>query len=697
MSRHDHILRLLLIEDSAEDAERIVSQLRNGGIPLRPSHAQHGSELEALLEQTPDLVMVALDSRQIDLATTIDAVNRGGKDIAIIVYANGQVEPRSVADAFLKGATAFAFACQVEHLRAVVRQEFAALTTRRNQRRLEADLRELQRRCEALLESSREPIAYEFEGMHMRANKAWLEVFGIDEDDPIEGIAMLDLIAPASADSFKALLRGATNKDAVMERLAITARRMDGETFDAILELSMATFEGEPCHQIVLRMPDAQSGADPERLRQLEELRSRDLVTDLYNRKHMLGELERCTGAAAGGKTGQVLTLLEIDRYREIYDHVGAVNIDLLLRDVGAEIRKHLGPNETAGRLADQNFVILGTSHNIASMRAVAEALRAAFEGRRFTVGKLEFSVTVSVGGTLLTEKIASSSQVLGQAEEALRQAQGEGGNRVVFIDLAAKAKAEASDDSQWLDLLRRALDEDKGFVLRYQPIIGLNSAGGEIYEVVLRLDSPKGEIKPSVFLPVAERNELLAAIDRWVISRTIRAAQEREQAGHTTRFFVKLSAPSLEDPTLLPWIAQQLSDARQPGDTLVFEMPESTVVTHLKTAREFLRGLDSIKAAFALEQFGLGLNSLQLIRQIPVRYLKIDRNYMIGLPGSRENQEKIREICTQAKHAGKLTIAEFVEDAASMTILFACGVNFVQGNFLREPDLTMSYDFGTA
>ena len=145
----------------------------------------------------------------------------------------------------------------------------------------------------------------------------------------------------------------------------------------------------------------------------------------------------------------------------------------------------------------------------------------------------------------------------------------------------------------------------------------------------------------------------------------------------------------------MLKWITQQLTEARLPGDALVFEMPESIVVSNLKSAREFLQGLDSIKSSFALEQFGLGLNSFQLLKQIPVRYVKIDRNYMVGLPGSKENELKIREICSQAKHAGKLTIAEFVEDAASMSILFACGVNFVQGNFLREPDRTMSYDFG--
>ena len=694
MNRPDHILRLLLIDDSAEAAESTVNLLRNGGIPVRPVHAQTSAELEEQIELSPDLVMVDVSSQKIGLAVAISAINRSGKDMGVIVHGSAPVDAGAVAEAFAAGASGFAFSDQPEHVRGVVSREFNALSARRNQRRLEAALRETQRRCDALLESSKEPIAFEHEGMHVRANKAWLEAFEIDEADPIDGIAMLDLIAPQSVDAFKSLLRNADADDAASQRLAITARKMDGSTFEATLELSSASYEGEPCHQIVLRMSDANEGVDPERVRQLEELRSRDLVTDLYNRKHLLGELDRAVDATAGGKGGHVLTLFEIDRYRELYDMIGTVNIDLLLRDVGAEIRKHVGAGDIAGRLGDHSFGLLSSSRTSANKEDLAEAIRIGLEKQTFTIGKQELQITASFGGTLLTEKIASSAQALVQAQDALRQALGEGGNRVVFTDLAAKAKADADDDGQWLGLLKDAIN-GSGFSLRYQPIIGLNSNGGEIYEIVLRLESPKGEISPGIFLPVAERNGMLPAIDRWVIGQSIRSVVEREQAGHTTRFFVKLSAATLDDTGLLKWIAQQLTEARLPGDALVFEMPESLVVSNLKTAREFLQGLDSIKSAFALEQFGLGLNSFQLMRQIPVRYLKIDRNYMVGLPGNKENESKIREICSQAKHAGKLTIAEFVEDAASMSILFGCGVNFVQGNFLREPDRTMSYDFG--
>jgi EAL domain-containing protein (putative c-di-GMP-specific phosphodiesterase class I) len=118
----------------------------------------------------------------------------------------------------------------------------------------------------------------------------------------------------------------------------------------------------------------------------------------------------------------------------------------------------------------------------------------------------------------------------------------------------------------------------------------------------------------------------------------------------------------------------------------LVLEMTESKVVTMLRPAQEFINGWKKLGGSFALEQFGSGLNSFQLLNHIDADYLKIDRSFMADLPQHPENQKKITEICQQAHEMKRLTVAEWVEDAASTSLLFACGVDFVQGNFLQEP-----------
>ena len=558
---------------------------------------------------------------------------------------------------------------------------------RRSVRRIEAALRESERRCEALLDSSRDPIAYVHEGMHVRANKAYLEMFGFDDFEDVEGMSILDMIAADDADDFKSLLKRLSKGEKPPQRLNLKAQRSDGSTFDAMMEFAEASYEGEPCQQITFR----QQSVDTEpragaRCAALAGSRHRTFQSPVHDR-----QLEHSRGGAASGTIDQALLLIEPDNFKQVLDSVGLGNADVLLGDMANLMRRQISESELAGRLADHTFGVLITKRSTEDTRQLAEKLRKAFEDRIFEIGKQSISLTASVGGALISEKNANAQTLLAQAQAALRTALAEGGNRVNLFDPAAHDKAAAEKTRHWIALIDEALASD-GFVLYYQPIVSLHGAEGEFYEILLRMKGAKGEIIARPF-PAGRRTERQASGDRPLGHRQrdpldCRARTRR----HKTTFFIKLTPQSLEDQTLLPWIAQQLKNARQRGDSLVFEMPESKVVTSLKPARAFVKGLEQIHCGFALEQFGSGLNSFQLLKHIPAHYLKIDRNYMAELPKHKENQEKIKEICDQAHHAGKLTVAEFVEDAASMSILFSCGVNFVQGNFLQEPEKIMAH-----
>ena len=688
MSKQENVIRLLLIEDSVEEAEQLISMLRNGGIAVRPARAGNAAELEKELGgQAPDLVLVNLNAKSLKLPEIAAATNRTGKDIAIVAVAANTNEDLIVG-AFKEGARALALRNRADHVQSIVRREFESLNMRRSVRRLESSLRETERRCDALLDSSRDPIAYVHEGMHVRANKAYLEMFGFEEFDDIQGMSILDMIAPDDADDFKTLLKKLSKGEKPPQKLNLKAQRGDGTTFDATMEFAEASYEGEPCQQIIFR----QQTVSVELAKELDVLRSKDLVTDLFNRQYCLTELERAIGQAAKGRNDQALLLLEPDNFKQLLDTVGLGNADLLLGDMANLMRRHLSEADIAGRFGEHTFGVLIGGRNPDEVRQLGESLRKAFEERIFEVGKQSVNANVSIGGTLIGEKNANAQTALTQATNALRTAQTEGGNRVNVFDPAAKDKADEEKNRHWLTLVKDALANNT-FVLFYQPIISLHGAEGEFYEILLRMQGPKGEITPNFFMPIAEQHGLLPAIDRWVVAHAIKALAEREKAGHKTTFFVKLTPQSLDDQTLLPWIAQQLKNARLRGDALVFEMPESKVVTNLKPARGFVTGLKQIHCGFALEQFGSGLNSFQLLKHVDADYLKIDRNFMAELPKNKENQDKIKELCDQAHHAGKLTVAEFVEDAASMSILFSCGVNFVQGNFLQEPEKVMAYE----
>ncbi|MDQ2971526.1 MAG: bifunctional diguanylate cyclase/phosphodiesterase, partial [Pseudomonadota bacterium] len=404
-----------------------------------------------------------------------------------------------------------------------------------------------------------------------------------------------------------------------------------------------------------------------------------------------IGLVDRAVAVTVEGGKDQALLLLEPDNFQIVNEAVGIAGTDALLRAMAEAINANLDADDHAGRIGEHAFGVLLASRPHDEVLRIAEAIRAGIEERIVEAGGRSVSLTASVGGSLLGEKNANTQTLLAQASHALRSAQSQGGNRCDIHDPAATEKADAAKEREWLDRIDAAL-ANNGFALYYQPVINLQGADGEYYEALLRMQGPSGEVLPAFFLPVAERHGRLPAIDRWVIARAIAVLAERKSRPAATTLFVKLSADSLQDEKLGGWIGEQLRTHKLDGGALVFEMPESKVVTSLKHAHDFVEQLRQHGCAFALERFGSGLNSFQLLKHVDADYLKIDRSFTRDLPKQEENQLKVRELCAQADEAGKHTVAEWVEDAASMSILFSAGVHFVQGNFLREPEKVMAY-----
>jgi diguanylate cyclase (GGDEF)-like protein/PAS domain S-box-containing protein len=681
----DPITKIIIVEDAAEDAEQIVSVLRNGGIAVRPQRVTGEEEFAAALESLgPDMVLANPKSRDIPYASIVRAIETNGKDMALLAITD-QLSDELVVQIFTTGTRAIALRKRPEQLQAVVRRELDALNMRRSVRRLETALRESERRCDSLLDSSRDPIAYVHEGTHVRANRAYLEMFGFEDFEEVEGLTLLDLVAPAHTADFKDLLKRLSRGEKPPPRLELAAQRADGSTFDAVMEFSPASYEGEACLQIVFRRQEV----DPELARQLEQMKSHDPLTGLYNRSHFIGLIDQAVKATVDGARDQSLLLLEPDNFQSVNDAVGITGTDALLKAMAGAIGANLGANDHAGRIGEHAFGVLLAARPHGEVQRVADAIRASVEGQIVEAAGHSVSFTASVGGSLLSEKNANSQTLLAQASHALRNAQSQGGNRTDIHDPAATDKAEAAKERQWLELIDKAL-ANNGFVLYYQSVVSLQGAEGEFFEVLLRLHGPSGEVLPGFFFPIAERHGRLPAIDRWVIGHAIDVLAKRKNP--PTTLFIKLTADSLQDEKLADWIGERLQASGVPGSALVFEMPESKVVTSLKPARELVERLKQYGCAFALEQFGSGLNSFQLLKHIDVDYLKLDRSFTRDLSKNEENQQKVRELCAQADEAGKHTIAEWIEDAASMSILFSAGVHFVQGNFLQEPDKTMNY-----
>ena len=687
----DQALRLVIVDDSVEAAEAIVSTLRNAGIAVRPQRPASCEELSELIAaQAVDLVLAAQAASGVTLAEVLECIKASGKDLPVVVVVD-QVDDAALTQALAAGVRGIALRHQPQHLLGVIRTEWSDLEVRRALRRLEAQVRETERRCDTLIESSRDPIAYVHEGMHIRANQAYLEMFGFESFEDIEGMSLLDLVAPQHVEGFKQLLKGMSKGEPPPPRYELQARDMEGNVFPAVMEFTQASYEGEHCLQAVFRRQEA----DPELAREVEELRQRDQVTGLLNRQTFLRALENAVASAAQAGAHHGLLLLEPDHYVRLLQEIGLDAADPLINALADRLQGVLGEGDLAARFGEHQFAVLCRDSDHVRTAQVADRVRTAFADHVVEAGSHSLNITASIGGVQIGEKIASVPQVLGKASQGVQSAVAMGGNRSEIFDPGAVDRAEEEKVKAWVSRIRDTLDKGS-FQLHYQPVISLTGGDGhELYQGLLRMEGSAGElVAPPAFLPIAEEHGLLWEIDHWVVGRAIEVIGQRLNAGKRTSLLVKITQDSLQDSRLLEHIGKTLDSHKVPGELLVLELSEAKVFTHLRAAQDFQRNVASLGVRVGLEQFGSGLNSFQLLNHFDATLLKIDRDFMLELPTSQKNQERIKEIAAKAREVGKHTIAEFVQDAASMSFLFGAGVDFVQGHFLAAAGPEMNYEF---
>ncbi|WP_434025905.1 EAL domain-containing protein [[Pseudomonas] boreopolis] len=683
----DLTLRLMIVDDSGESAEGIVTHLRNSGIAVRPSRPQNAEDMATMLGGQIDLVLAAR-SLAIPMPALQQRIAASGKDVPLVLLAD-RIDEDEWVEAAAHGVRAIALRQRPEHLLAVVRREWADLLARRDLRRIEAQMRETERRCDALIASSRDPIAYVHEGMHIRANDAYLEMFGFESFEDVEGISLLDMIAPQHVEDFKQLLKSMSRGEPPPAQYKVDARTLEGGTFPATMEFATATYEGEACVQVVFRKREE---LDPELAREVEELRQRDAVTGLLNRPTFMMALENAVAQASRGGRQSGFLLIEPDHYARILPEIGLDSADALIAAMARYLASLLDEDVTVARFGENSFAVLMEGDYLRAT-TTAERVREAFAQHVFAIGDRSVTVTVSIGGVQIGEKIASIGQVLKRGAECVRSCVELGGNGLDIFDPSAVDRAEEERIQRWLEQLRDAL-RGNGFLLHYQPVLNLQGEPLELYQGFLRLERNGELVPPSVFLDIAEEHGLIADIDLWVVERAIKAIGERQRAGHATHVMVRIGPESFANPRMLATIREQLAAQRVPGERLWLQVQESKVFTHLKNAQQFLAEVAAFGCKVGLEQFGSGLDSFQLLAHFRPSFLRLDRGISAEVASSKESQDKIREITGRAGSAGIVTVTEFVADAASISALFSAGVDYVQGDFVAPASPAMNFEF---
>jgi EAL domain-containing protein (putative c-di-GMP-specific phosphodiesterase class I) len=216
------------------------------------------------------------------------------------------------------------------------------------------------------------------------------------------------------------------------------------------------------------------------------------------------------------------------------------------------------------------------------------------------------------------------------------------------------------------------------------QPVASLHGEDRAMFDVLVRmLDHQGKDVLPAEFMAAAERNDLLKNIDRWVVGASLSFAAQRKPGC----LFVRLSRDTVKDGSFFEWLDNHMNVSRAEPPRLCFQIPEVLAATHIGQAQGLAKALRDRGFRFALEGFGSGRDPLSLLASLPLNFVKIDGALVQSLASDEDVRERVRALVQIATRHKIETIAERVEDANTMAVLWQLGVHHLQGYFVNAPE----------
>lgn len=686
MGQEKQAIKLLILDDSQNNAERLVSLLRNAGHATRAHRITSVEDLQESLQQTWDLCLARPETSVMTAQEAVGLIARQARDIPFILLTpTPSTELRIEA---LRAGMQDVLSDESDALLTLVaKRELANLEARRQRRIVEQGLREAEKRCQLLLESSVDAIAYVHDGMHIYANRSYIQLFGYDDADDLAAEPMVGLIGSDDQSRFKDFLRNYVQQGGQNE---IRCKGLDssGKQFPIQLSFSPASYDSEPCTQVVIRAETASAEFEEK----LKVMASRDLVTGLFNRAYFQDQLEAISDNAVRLGQTSSLAYLSIDGFSSLQADIGLGGADMVLTDIAQLLRNHFPEDTLIARFSDDAYSVLISGTEPEAAVGTLEKLRQKIEANLFETNGRTVQITFSIGVSAISETSSEPTEAVNRAHRLADQLSHAGGNAVkVFNPL--DELAHQANRGNLIALIKHTL-ETNNFRLLFQPVISLRGDEAENYETFLRLLNHEGEEVPAAdFLPAAQEAGLAADIDRWVVTQATRLLSSHRSKGADTHLLLNLSGASLQNPEMVEWIASQLQEARLPPDAIIFQFNDADVNTYLKQAKAHTEALHSMHCKVSLSHFGGALNPYASLKHVHADYIKIDGSFARDL--SDPSAVEALKVMVATLHAqGKLTIVPYVDSAAMMPTLWQAGVNYIQGHYLQPPSDSMSYDF---
>jgi diguanylate cyclase (GGDEF)-like protein/PAS domain S-box-containing protein len=418
---------------------------------------------------------------------------------------------------------------------------------------------------------------------------------------------------------------------------------------------------------------------------------SHDALTGLVDRREFERLLDEMLWSAAQEGRSHALVYMDIDQFKVINDTCGHLGGDELLVQLSAMLLATVRGDDVLARLGGDEFAILLQDCPLEQAVHKADSLRRAMEDFRFVWQGKTFDVGFGIGVVALVENSGTTIDVLRAADAACYAAKAKGRRQIVVYDAEDPALQKRRGEMRWVTRIGDAL-RDQRFQLYYQTIAPVSSAEPNVFhcELLMRKEDEQQElVSPEEFIPTAERYNLMTDIDRWVVSTALPLIAELDaQAGpgQSNVCGINLSGQSLSDESFHDYVKGLLEMHGVNPASICFEITETSAILNFDLALKFMQEMKALGCAFALDDFGTGVSSYSYLKELPLDYVKIDGSFIRGMRSDAVDYAMVESVIRIAKVLGIKTIAEFVEDEATLALLRELGVDYAQGYGIARP-----------
>ncbi len=418
---------------------------------------------------------------------------------------------------------------------------------------------------------------------------------------------------------------------------------------------------------------------------QLLYLAQRDPLTGLYNRHRFQERLEQVIATSSRMGTRFALLYFDLDEFKYINDTFGHGAGDRVLVRMAGEIAHLVRSSEIFARLGGDEFAVLTQLQPEDDLNALPKRIVSTVAAIPLRFRGSNLRLTASIGVAVFPDHGETAEDLIAHADTAMYQAKRQGKNTWFVYDPTRDLSGAMATRLTWNHRIGQALEEN-GLELHFQGIYRAADGALSHLEALIRMrdrSAPERLIMPNLFIPHAEKSGQIVEIDRWVIRRSIELLKAHSRL---PALAVNVSGRSVDEPSLPQFIRAQLEEQGVDPRRLIVELTETAAVSDVQDAQHFIETLQRSGCRVALDDFGSGFSTFAYLKHLAVEMLKIDGLFISDLPNNPDNQAFVRAMAEIARGLHKVTIAEFVEDQATLEMVRDMGIGFVQGYHIDRP-----------